>query len=131
MLRGAYWAPRRPILMVSPSTAALLGSPRMQWSKTSPRSAAHLSSFTVPFTAMLSSSPVIRNEIDPLGLPPRPAGGSRGGGPGQGDRTFHIHRAAAIERAVGDLAGKRRVGPFRLLARRHHVGVAGENEVRA
>jgi len=53
------------------------------------------------------------------------------GGQRTGDRPFHIDRAAAIERAVGDLAGKRRVGPFRLLARRHHVGVAGEDEMRA
>ena len=32
-----------------------------------------LSSLMVPLTAMPSSSPVIRNEIDPFGLPPRAA----------------------------------------------------------
>jgi hypothetical protein len=62
--------PRRPTLTVSPIVSALLGSPSTQWSKVSPRSAAHWTSFTVPFTAMPSSSPVIRNEIDPFGRPP-------------------------------------------------------------
>src|SRR5262249_39652038 len=50
------------------------------------------------------------------------------GGERAGDRPLHVDRAAAVERAVGDLAGERRVGPFRLLARRHHVGVTGERE---
>src|SRR5262245_32598930 len=48
-----------------------------------------------------------------------------------GDRALHIYRAAAVERAAYDLAGERRVAPFRLVARRNHVGVPGEDEVRA
>ena len=50
--------------------AALLGSPRRQWSKRSPRSAAHCKSLVVPLTAMPSSSPVMRKESEPEGLPP-------------------------------------------------------------
>ncbi len=53
------------------------------------------------------------------------------GGERAGDRPLHVDRAAAVERAVGDLAGERRMGPFHLLARRHHVGVTCEREVRA
>jgi hypothetical protein len=47
-----------------------------------------------------------------------------------GDRALHVDRTAAVEHAVGDLAGERRMGPFRVVARRHHVGVAGEHEMR-
>ncbi len=50
--------------------AGLVGSPRIAVVEFSPRSAAHFSSLIVPLTAMLSSSPVIRNEIEPFGLPP-------------------------------------------------------------
>ena len=64
-----FCEPRRPILIMSPSFCGLVGSPRMQWSNFSPRAAAHCSSLTVPLTAMPSSSPVIRNEIEPFGLP--------------------------------------------------------------
>src|SRR5262245_4502153 len=48
-----------------------------------------------------------------------------------GDRPLHVNGAAAVERAVGDLAGKRRVRPFRLVTWRHHIDVAGESKVRA
>ena len=51
------------------------------------------------------------------------------GGKRAGDRPFHIDGAAAIERAVGDFAGKGRMGPLRLLARRHYVDVSGESEM--
>src|SRR5260221_8867544 len=47
-----------------------------------------------------------------------------------GDRPLHINGAATVERAVGDLAGKRRMRPFCLLARGHHIDVARESEVR-
>ena len=53
------------------------------------------------------------------------------GGERAGDRPFHVDGAAAVERAIGDFAGKGWMGPFRLLAGRHHVDVAGESEVRA
>src|SRR3984885_15484460 len=62
--------PRRPTLMQSPSVSTLLGSPSTQWSNLSPRAATHASSLMVPLTAMSSSSPLIRNEIEPFGLPP-------------------------------------------------------------
>ena len=67
----------------------------------------------------------------PLGLAAARGEVIERGGQRTGDRALHIDRAAAIERAVGDLARKRRVSPCRLLARRHHVGVAGEDEMRA
>jgi hypothetical protein len=70
MTSTPFCEPRRPSLMVSPSSATLPGSPRMQCENFSPRSAAHFSSLMVPLTAIPSSSPVIRNEIEPLGLPP-------------------------------------------------------------
>ena len=54
----------RPGIM-SPTAASLLGSPRMQWSNVSPRAAAHCRSLMVPLTATLSSSPVIKSEIEP------------------------------------------------------------------
>ena len=48
-----------------------------------------------------------------------------------GDGALHVDGAAAVERVAHDLAGERRMRPFRFLARRHHVGVAGEHEMRA
>ena len=47
-----------------------------------------------------------------------------------GDRALHVDGAAAVEHAVGDLARERRMRPVRLVARRHHVGVAGEHQMR-
>lgn len=47
-----------------------------------------------------------------------------------GDRPFHIGRAAPVQDAVGNLACERIPSPGRAVADRHHVGVAGENEVR-
>ena len=52
------------------------------------------------------------------------------GGHRAGDAAFHIHRAAAEELAVCDLAGERRMRPAFHLARRHHVGMPGEDDVR-
>ena len=50
-----------------------VGSPSMQASKRSPRSRAQSSSLAVPLTAGPSSSPVIRNEIEPrIGEPEAP-----------------------------------------------------------
>ena len=102
----------------------------MQWSNFSPRSAAHCRSLTVPLTATLSSSPVIRNEIEPFGLPPRAVEIVERGRDRAGDGAFHVDGAAAIERAVGDVAGERRMRPGRFVAGRHHVGMAGEHQMR-
>ena len=122
--------PRRPILMVSPSASTLLGSPSMQWSNFSPCSAAHFSSLGVPLTAMPSSSPVIRNEIEPLaGLPPCAREMIEHRGERASDAALHVDRAAAVKRGAVALAGERRMRPGLLVARRHHVGVAGEHQV--
>ena len=102
----------------------------MQWSNFSPRAAAHSSSLTVPLTATPSSSPVMRKEIEPFGLPPRGGEMIEHRRQHAGDRALHVDGAAAEQDAVGDLAGERRMPPARLVARRHHVGMAGEDEMR-
>jgi len=48
-----------------------------------------------------------------------------------GDAALHVDGAAAIEEAVLDVAGERAMAPGALVARRHHVGMAGEGDVRA
>ncbi len=122
--------PRRPILMPSPSSVAFDGSGRMQWSNFSPRSAAHFSSLIVPLIATLSSSPVIRNEIEPFGWPPLRGEMIERGGHRAGDAALHVHGAASEQETVLGLAGERRLRPRRLVARRHHIGVAGEDDMR-
>jgi hypothetical protein len=57
--------PRRPILTMSPSRLALVGSPTMQWSMISPSAARAWTTRTVPSSATPSSSPVIRKLIEP------------------------------------------------------------------
>ena len=52
------------------------------------------------------------------------------GGNEGGDRALHVDRAAAVEMAVGELPGKRPEPPGIGIARGHHVGVAGEDEMR-
>jgi hypothetical protein len=47
-----------------------------------------------------------------------------------GDAALHVDRTAAVEKAAPDLAGKRAMAPGGLVARRHHVGMAGEGDVR-
>ncbi len=116
--------------MQSPSTSTLVGSPSTQWSNFSPRSAAHFNSLMVPLTEMSSSSPVIRNEIEPFGLPPLSARYCSTAATHAGDAALHVDRAAAIQEAVLDLAGERAERPGGLVAGRHHVGVAGEGDVR-
>ena len=51
-------------------------------------------------------------------------------GDAAGDAALHVDGAAAVEIAVLDVAGERAVGPGALVARRHHVGMAGESDVR-
>src|SRR5262249_17028066 len=46
-----------------------------------------------------------------------------------GNRAFHVDGAAAIENAVDDLGGERRLSPARRVAGRHDVGMAGEHEM--
>ena len=122
--------PRRPTLMQSPSTSTLLGSPSTQWSNFSPRAAAHCSSFIVPLTEMSSSSPVIRNEIEPFGSAAMGGEIIQHRGDAAGDAALHVDGAAAVQKTVLDVAGERAVGPGALVAGRHHVGVSGKGEVR-
>ncbi len=46
-----------------------------------------------------------------------------------GKPALHVDRAAAVEHAVDDLRGKRRMPPARLRARRHDIDMAGERQV--
>jgi len=106
-----------PTLMQSPSHSTLLGSPSTQWSNFSPRAAAHCSSFIVPLTETSSSSPVIRNEIEPLpssrGLPPWSLRYCSHRGDAAGDAALHVDGAAAIEIAVLDGRPRTRHGSRR------------------
>ena len=70
----------------------------MQWSNFSPRSAAHCSSLGVPLTAMPSSSPVIRKEIEPF-FSPVPVEMIEHGGERAGDAALHVDGAAAVKLA--------------------------------
>src|SRR6202034_1523800 len=45
-----------------------------------------------------------------------------------GDAALHIGGAASIKFFAGNFAGKRRVTPRRLVARRHDVGMGGGSE---
>src|SRR5262249_24036583 len=47
-----------------------------------------------------------------------------------GNAALHVDRTAAVQETVLHLAGKRADAPGALVARRHHVGVAGEGDVR-
>ena len=58
--------PRRPIFIMSPKRALLVGSPTTQASKRTPSLASASSIFLVPLMAGPSSSPVISSEIVPL-----------------------------------------------------------------
>ena len=58
-----------------------------------------------------------------------PGDEAQGGGDGGCDAALHVAGAAAPELAVGDLGRERVEPPARLVARRHHVGVAGEGEI--
>ena len=83
----------------------------------------------VPLTATLSSSPVISSEIEPLRLAAVRGEVIERGGDEAGDAAFHVDGAAAVKHVARDLAGERRMAPGRLVARRHHVGVAGEHQI--
>ena len=84
----------------------------------------------VPLTEMSSSSPVIRNEIEPFGLPPLVGEIFQHRRDAAGDAALHVDRAAAVEKAVLDLAGERAMGPGALVAGRHHVGMPGKGDMR-
>jgi hypothetical protein len=128
-----FCEPRRPTLMVSPSRR-VAGLAEDAVVERSPRSRAHCRSLTVPLTAMPSSSPVIRNEIDPFGAA---AAQMSEAAARAGDRALHVDRAAAVERAPHDLAAnggcvqvlRRRAAPRRYgrrstdAARRADAGV--------
>ena len=53
------------------------------------------------------------------------------GGDRAGDAALHVDGAAAVQHAVLHLARERRQRPCRLVAGRHHVGVAREHKVRS
>ena len=46
------------------------------------------------------------------------------------DAALHIDCAAPIKRVARDVTAERRMPPCRLVARRHHVGVPGEHQIR-
>src|SRR3984893_11436227 len=48
-----------------------------------------------------------------------------------GNAALHVDSAAAVEKAVPDLARERTMAPGALVARRHHVGMSGEGYVRS
>ncbi len=115
---------------MSPRCSGLVGSPSRQWSKVSPRAAAHFRSFggAVDRDALLVAGDQERDRALRLA-----AGGGEmveHRGKPAGDRALHVDGAAAVQHAVSDVGAERRVLPVRLVARRHHVGVAGEHEMR-
>ena len=61
--------PRRPILMVSPSTLSEDGSPTTQASTRSPSAISCSTTSLVPWVARPSSSPVISRDREPFGSP--------------------------------------------------------------
>ena len=115
---------------MSPRRAGLVGSPRMQWSKRSPRACAHCSSLTVPLTAGPSSSPVTRKPIEPAKRRRRREEGERRRHH-RGDAALHVDGAAPVEHAVRDHRRRRVVAPAPPVAGRHDVGMAGEQETGA
>ena len=53
------------------------------------------------------------------------------GGCGEaGDGALHVGSAPSVKRAVLDHPGEGRIGPQALIARRHHVGMPGEADMR-
>src|SRR4029077_6790364 len=52
------------------------------------------------------------------------------GGDETGDAAFHVDRAASVKPVAGDVAAEWREPPCRLVARRHHVGMPGEDQIR-
>ena len=102
----------------------------MQWSNFSLRSAAHCNSLTVPLTATLFL--VAGDEQrDRAALGPAAIGREIIGRRGHkaGNAAFHVDRAAAVEHVALDLAAERRMLPRLLVARRHHVGMAGKHQI--
>ena len=55
---------------------------------------------------------------------------AQSGGDRRGDAAFHVAGAAAPDHAVGDFAGERIEAPFADVARRHDIGMAGEDDMR-
>ena len=123
--------PRRPILIVSPSVVdiarlaenavveslAALGRPLQQLDRAVDGDAFLVAGDQERDRALLRLAAVGGEMIE--------RGGERAG-----DAALHVDRAAAKEFAVGDLAGEGRMRPGRLVARRHHIGVAGEHQMR-
>src|SRR5258705_11544069 len=47
-----------------------------------------------------------------------------------GNAALHVDGAAAVEKPVLDFARERAMAPCALIARRHHIGMAGKGDVR-
>ncbi len=102
----------------------------MQWSNTSParRCPCEELDGAVDRDALLVPGDQERDRA----LEPAPIRGEiiERGGELAGDRALHVDGTAAVEHAAVDVAGERPVGPPRLVARRDHIGMAGEHEIR-
>ena len=129
-LSRPFRLPRRPILIASPSRVALVGSPTSAWSGCSPLAAIQSSTLRVPLIAGPSSSPVMSRLIEPAMSSPLARDEIERRGGEAGDGALHVGGAPSVEHAVRDLGGEGRIGPQALIARRHHVGMAGEAEMR-
>ena len=118
-------------MIISPSAVGLVGSPTRQAASILAAFGQRRSIFFVPLTDNPSSSPVISRLIEP-GMPPGRCSRKRADRRHEaGDRRLHVRSAAAVEAAVADLGRERIDAPGAEVAGRHHVGVAGEAEVRA
>ena len=121
--------PRRPIFIMSPKRFELVGSPTMQASIVSPRSASRFSIFTVPLTA----GPFLvagDQKADRAAEVAAALGQEAGAGLGEGrDRALHVGGAAAEQVAGRELRRERPDRPGREIAHRHDVGMAGEAEM--
>ena len=121
--------PRRPILIMSPSAATLVGSPTRQASSFSPRAASQSSSllgavdrdaFLVAGDEKADRAAEIRAaRAEKLRRRRREAG----------DRALHVGGAAADEHAVAHRRRERIARPGLARPGRHHVGMAGEAEI--
>ena len=123
--------PRRPILIMSPSDATLVGSPTRHASSFSPRDASHSSTFRVPLIETPSSSPVMRRLIEPPKFVPRARDELRRRRGETRHRRLHVGGAAPDQHAVAHDGRERIAGPGLARAGRHHVGMAGETEIAA
>ena len=124
---SALIEPRRPTLTMSPKVSADVGSPTTQWSMTSPSAASASTTSRVPWVATPSSSPVIRNEIEPVTLPAAMASAQAAAKAAMAlfmstaPRPISTPSTTSAPKASFDQAAASPTG--------HNVGVAGEAEI--